>query len=271
MRVAMIVFHCVISSNQDRPVFTDPEVVGDLYVRMQAVTDRGVQILGYALMSSHLHILLGVEDAGQIGRAVQCLIGPVARSLNARLQQHGGVFRRAFWRVPAGSDAYLWVLPLYIHANPAPNTVDVGRLDVGLRSSHRAYTRPEAPSWLRPGVGLGQYGGGYLGALQEFLEDRAARLRNGHALLPDAEERVLLAISHACGTRPDTVLDARRGGRRDRLMLAHVLGQVVGMTAAGRVLGVNRETATRWARIASEHPDFEALRSQLGSSKTQVM
>lgn len=258
----MLLFHVITSSNQDRPVFADSAVQLDIFVRMQAISDSGVFIVAYCIMSSHLHLVLGVEDADRLGAAVQRLIGPVAYNINARLEQRGAIFR-TFWRSFVGSDAYLWALPLYIHANPSPNASDLGRLDVGLRSSHKAYLANRPPEWLRPGIALDQYAGDYAAAMQEFLDERASREACG-VHLSGVEERIVLAVARVCGTRPITLLDPTRGGKRDRMFLAWALTLALGSVSAGRVLGRCRQTAATWAAGVAIDPGFRLWRTRFG-------
>lgn len=258
----MLLFHVITSSNQDRPVLADPAVQLDLFERMQAVSESGVFIVAYAIMSSHLHLVLGVEDADNLSGGVQRLIGPVAYNLNARLEQRGAIFR-TFWRALVGSDAYLWTLPLYIHANPSPNASGLGRLDVGLRSSHKAYLTNQPPEWLRPGIALDQYAGDYAAALQQFLDERATREALG-VHLSGAEERIVVAVARVCGTRPGTLLDSSRGGKRDRMFLAWALTLALGSVSGGRVLGRCRQTAAAWTAGVAIDPAFDSWRHRFG-------
>lgn len=254
-------FHAVVSANQDRPVFDDPVVFLDLVNRLEAVAAAGAGVAAYAVMSSHAHFLVdAAPDA--LGATIQAIAGPVARGLNRRLEQRGGVFRPT-WRRAVTTDADLWSLPLYIHANVAPADADPSRLDVGLRSSHHAYLVGGC-AWLTPGLARDQYGSDYLGAMEDFLAARAARLR----LCPDVDpavEPVLLAVARVTGVRPATLLDVARGGRRDRMLLAWAITEVAGCTTGAAALQRTRQTVARWATLVATDPTFDTWRHALSA------
>ena len=255
----MSYFHAVVSANQDRPVFVDPVVFLDLVNRLEAVAAGGTGVAAYAVMSSHAHFLLDAE-ADALGATIQAIAGPVAHNLNRRLEQRGGVFRPT-WRRAVTTDADLWGLPLYIHANVAPADADPPRLDVGLRSSHRAYLVDGCP-WLTPGLARDQYAGDYLGAMEDFLAARAARIRSCPDLDP-AVDPVLLAVVRVTGVRPATLLDVSRGGRRDRMLLAWAITEVAGCTTGAAALQRTRQTVARWATVVATDPTFGDWRSAL--------
>lgn len=233
----------------------------DVYAGFAAVVESGVEIAAYAIMSAHLHALVGVSDPLALPGAVKRIVGPAAYSLNRRRAQQGAIFRPTFWRAPVVGDAYLWTLPLYIHANPSPSAGDPARLDVGLRSSHALWLGTRRASWDCRGDAYRQYGGRYEEVLAEYVAARAQVA--AERLEPDCA-REILAVSHVTGVRPATLLSGRRGGREDRLLLAWEVGRRRGASRAGSVLGVTRATATRWARLVAEDPSFEQRCRLLG-------
>ncbi len=262
-------FHAVATANQDRPVFQQPEVVSDLFRGFQAVTEKGVAVAAYAVQSAHLHVLIAVDDPAVIGEMMKRILGPMAQGLNRRMQQSGGVFQRGFWRAPVASDAYLWQLPLYIHANVNPRAQDAAGLSVGLRSSHAAYVSGDREAWLNPGLALEQYGGNYVDAMNELLEARAKRrsTRPADALDTESpEEQVLLAVARATHTHPSTISAIERGGKRDRMLLAWALARELGTAKASRWLHVSWATADRWAKEAGANVDLQPARRALGES-----
>ncbi len=256
-----MIFHVIATSAHDRPVFEDPSVVVDIYRALQALHDVGVAVLAYCLMSAHAHLLLRVRDEGELAWALNRLLAPAAYNLNRRLQQRGGIFCHKTWRMPAESEPYLWVLPLYIHANPAPHTTDLRRLSVGLRSSHDACVSGDYPDWLSPGPILEQYAGAYLAAMQEFLDQRGGSTAAEPRPVVDL---AVLAVARLCGVRPSTLLCASRGGKRDRMLLAWLLVNRSGAGAAGDRLNVHRVTAASWARHVAADPTLKTTLLRLG-------
>jgi len=255
----MTYFHAVVSANQDRPVFADPVVFLDVVNRLEAVAAAGTGVAAYVVMSSHAHFLLDVE-ADALGSTIQAIAGPVARGVNRRLDQRGGVFRPT-WRRAVTTDADLWSLPLYIHANVAPAGTDASRLDVGLRSSHRAYLADDF-HWLTPGLARDQYAGDYPRAVEDFLVARAARLHQCPDLDP-ALDALVCAVARVTGARPTTLLDDARGGRRDRMLLAWAIAEAAGPSTGATALRRTRQTVARWAAAVAADPTFDEWRRAL--------
>lgn len=258
----MDIFHAIATAGHDRPVFTDPAFMADLDRGLQAVADGGVDIMAYVMMSAHFHMLLKVTGPACLGPAMQRVLGPPAWSLNRRAQQRGGIFTRTFWRVPVENDGYLWTLPLYINANPAPNSDDLRRLSVGPRSSHDAMMSGSFNTWLRPGVAFEQYSGDYAGAMQAFLDGRP-KPTDVQRELTGPEECVIGAVARACGVSPRTLCSPDRGGKRDRMLLAWALAPEIGVSAASRLMGVNLSTARRWVAAAQQDHALAQLRRSL--------
>ncbi len=257
-------FHVIATGNQDRPVFDDRDVRGDVFRGFEAVSGAACAIAAYTFMSSHMHSLIGLADPDRLPVVMKRLLGPPAQNLNRRMQQRGGIFQRSFWRMPADSAAYLMTLAMYIHANPAPNSTDLRRLDVGLRSSQAAWMSGAAQDWLQPGEVFDLFEGSYPATLQQYLEDRAALV----VMQPQLDGRVdcvVVAVSRVCGTRPATLLDAERGGKRDRIVLAWALVREVGVAAASRVLAVTQQTVRRWSSVAEQDPAFQPAIVLLGA------
>lgn len=259
----MTYFHVIASAGHDRPVFDDGAVVQDVYSGLAAVVEVGVEVGAYAIMTAHAHVLLGLNDPGALGSAVQRILGPTAQNYNRRVQQRGSVFVRKFWRSNMTSEAYLWTLPLYMHSNLDPAATDPARLDVGLRSSHAAFVSGDLPKWLSRGVVYGQYGGEYAAAMGEYVANRA-ELRTVRAELGRTEECVLVAVAKATGVQPATLLDTERGGKRDRMLLAWALDREIGAVDTGRVLGVTRQTVARWVDLAEADVSLAPARLRLG-------
>lgn len=254
-------FHVVSTAGHDRPVFTEDAMLSDIYAGFAAVVESGVELAAYAIMSAHLHALVGVSDPGVLPGAVKRIVGPAAYSLNRRREQRGAIFRPTFWRAAVLSDAYLWTLPLYIHSNPCPQAGDPARLDVGLRSSHALWLGTRRAAWDCRGEAHRQYGGRYEEVLAEYV---AARAEGPVASLEQDCGTEILAVAHVTGVRPATLLSGKRGGREDRLLLAWEVGRRRGASRAGSVLGVTRATATRWARLVADDPAFEQRCRLLG-------
>lgn len=84
-------------------------------------TDEGkglVDILGYCLMSNHVHLLLKENQKGGISFYMQRLLKSYAKFFNMSEDRSGSLFVNPFRSVLVDSDAQLLHVSRYIHLNP---------------------------------------------------------------------------------------------------------------------------------------------------------
>lgn len=128
----------------------------------------GIQVLAYAIMPNHYHLLLRCP-LGNLSLAMQYLGQEFTQRLNRRLEWDGPVFRGRFTSRLVEDDGYLAHLFAYIHANPVKagfsESVDAARW-----TSHRALTgRVPAPTWLDPNGLNAAFG--TVEAYRQYVED----------------------------------------------------------------------------------------------------
>jgi REP element-mobilizing transposase RayT len=149
------VFHVICRFHEQR-FFIEGPADREKYLRLlgQSLTGLDCQILGYCLMSSHVHL---VVLAGQqpLSRLMKPLNTGFAMWKNRGLRRTGPVFAGRYKTVLVDRDEYLLELVAYVHNNPVRAGV-VSRAQESDWSSHRAYIGPvEAPRWLNTGFCLG--------------------------------------------------------------------------------------------------------------------
>ncbi len=140
------------------------------------------EILSYALLPNHFHLIAQLRGAEQLPEAYRDdLSQPFSNWLNAfvrRTNRHrgrvGALFQRPFGRVPIHNPAHRHVLGVYVHVNPQRH---------GLVSAFRewpytslAELTNRAPTRLQRETFLGWYGGriGFECALRRWEDLQAA-------------------------------------------------------------------------------------------------
>ncbi len=189
-----------------------------------------VQILAYAIMPNHYHLLLECPD-GNLSRAMQYLGAEFTQRLNRIQAWDGPVFRGRFLSRLVDSDAYFAHVLAYIHLNPvranlAPNA------DAARWTSHPALLGHERrPAWLSAGTVDRLFGNTktYLDYLAACLGESPPmpagwdpdHLWRGASPPPETPARpqaadveaLLAAVATAAGV-PRSVLRTARAGRR---------------------------------------------------------
>jgi len=152
--------HHVISRFVDRSFQLVGDVERDAYLERlgYALARTDWVLLGYALMSSHVHLVLDA-GAGSLGSWTKSVHSRMARWLNARHGRLGNVFADRPY-VEAVDDGRVPYLLAYVHNNPVRARL-VGSADESSWTSHRAYLGlAPAPAGLAIERGLSRSGFG---------------------------------------------------------------------------------------------------------------
>jgi len=170
----------VVANCVDRAYLLDLPGVREQYLRRlgDATVRRDWRVFGYALMSSHVHVV--VEAGGAPFETVfASLHGPIARWINGVRGGLGSVFANEPYSVTFPPEAMGRVLA-YVHNNP----VRAGVVADARRSrwtSHGAFVRGgTAPRWLDVGRAL---------AIAGFEQTAAGRRAFGESVLRRSGER----------------------------------------------------------------------------------
>ena len=155
------VFHLVSRFARDE-WWLDREGARAAYLALleQAAAATDVQVLGYCLMSNHVHLVV-VQGEASLERFTKSLhtgFAFWAHHSGRRQKAQGPVFAGRPRSVLVDSETYLLELLRYVHNNP----VRAGLVRFARNSSwssHQAYVgRVEAPEWLRMGFVLKRLG-----------------------------------------------------------------------------------------------------------------
>lgn len=195
------VFH-IVARFVDRQYRLQDQIARDEYLRRLGEVLGRVNwtVLGYALMSTHVHLaLLSGEDAS--ARLVLPVHSGFAAWLNRRQGRLGPVFADRH-RTVLLPDEHAARLLAYVHNNPVRAGV-VGRAESSTWTSHRAYLGLQAPpAWLDVEAGLELAGFGATqvgrGAFADFARAHAGDPRDPE--LSGDTEAMRKAVRAAVGT-----------------------------------------------------------------------
>ncbi len=82
-----------------------------------SLSNEGVDLLCWCLMSNHFHLLVRGE-LPSLANAMRKACGPYAQRFNSRHGRTGHLFQERYRSEPVEDDAYLLVVARYIHQNP---------------------------------------------------------------------------------------------------------------------------------------------------------
>lgn len=272
----MLYVHVGIKAAHDVPVFSDAVLRDDFYARCDQFVKRGASVAAYAILPSHAHLLVHTPGHDALGQALRDLLAPLARFRNGMHGERGPIFVRPSWRRDVTQESHLDYLPFYIHANPVPRFTDVEQLHRGRETSHSAWRGDDRPAWLRPEALLARYGG--WDAFVRYCEDQQ-RARIEDAPEADVEGRLedrflaaearlaLVVIARSTGVHPATILNAGRGGTRDRKLLAWWLHRHSGLAQRHVVelLQVQPMMLYRWRTAVDTLDEFADARVTLAT------
>ena len=80
--------------------------------------DHGITILALCLMPNHFHLLLRIEEGGDLSEFMKCVSHTFSRRMNRALRRTGTIFEGRFFASHVDSDSYLVAAIRYIHLNP---------------------------------------------------------------------------------------------------------------------------------------------------------
>lgn len=229
------VFHLVSRFSRDEP-WLDREGGREAYLELlgQAAASTDVQVLGYCLMSNHVHLVV-VQGEASLERFTKSLHTGFASWAHQRgrgKKAHGPVFAGRPRSVLVQRESYLLELVRYVHNNPVrAGLVRFARNSTW--SSHQAYVgRVQAPAWLAVGYVLKRSGRDSVRGAKQFdafvdagrAEARRPELSGAADAAEAAEVRRVLGDGHRVsdGILGSAAFVARV--RADRKRVAAALG-----------------------------------------------
>src|SRR5574341_871737 len=154
--------HVMVRGIERRPLFHDDADRADFLRRLAAVGQAtGLQVLAWALMPNHVHLLVRTAD-GPLASAMRSLLTGYAGAFNRRHRRHGHVFQNRYKSIVVEADPYLLELARYIHLNPlrAGAVPGLRALDRYPWTGHSALMGRRARPWQAVADVRGHFGRG---------------------------------------------------------------------------------------------------------------
>jgi putative transposase len=130
---------CILNSDQDRAVYLD--------LLRQAIECHGLQLIGYCLMSNHVHLIAVPTNGSGLGLAMKEVHGRFASYWNASHSSNGYAWQGRYYSCPL-DESHLWQALRYTELNPVRASM-VMKADEWAWSSAAVHCGVrEAASWL---------------------------------------------------------------------------------------------------------------------------
>jgi REP element-mobilizing transposase RayT len=217
------------------------------------------RLYAYALMKSHIHLLLEVERT-PLSRIMQSLLFRYTQYFNRRYRQVGHLFQGRYKAIVCDKDAYLLELVRYIHLNPVRARV-VKRPEDYVWTGHLSYLAKRGEDLIDEGFVLDQLGDNRSSARRRYRRFVWEGMTGGHekkyyqvkdqrylgedAFVERIEterkepedwiyeiplEAISREVARAIGSGEDELHSARRGrqGSRGRGMVAYLARRISG-------------------------------------------
>jgi len=160
-----------LSPKEDLPSFQDPGVRLDRI--MQTNMYGEIELLGFALMPNHFHLLVKQTEANGITKFMTRLCTSYAMYFNKKYGRTGHLFQDKYKGVLVLDDNYILHLSRYIHLNPSKILND--KINFLEFTSYPYYLGLKKASWIKPDFILKYFSnkkiGGYYSSYKEFIED----------------------------------------------------------------------------------------------------
>jgi putative transposase len=116
--IPRVAHHITQRGNARRPVFCDP-TDRQTYLQLLAENCRSfhLHLLGYCLMSNHVHLIAVPERPDSMALALRHTHGRYAAFVNARRASSGHLWQGRYYSCPL-DEAHLWTALRYVELNP---------------------------------------------------------------------------------------------------------------------------------------------------------
>ena len=113
-----LLHHVIAHGIERNDIFRFPDDYQNFLTRLERSVEKDKnQILAWALMSNHFHLLVRSGSGGLV-RMMRRLMTGYAVSFNTRYKRSGHLFRNRYKSIVCEEDTYLLELVRYIHLNP---------------------------------------------------------------------------------------------------------------------------------------------------------
>ena len=116
--IADVAHHVTQRGNARQVIFGgDPDRIAYLELLRQHCALYRLSLLGYCLMSNHVHLIVIPRAAHSLAQALKHTHGRYAAYWNARQSSSGHVWQGRFYSCPL-DDSHLWIALRYVELNP---------------------------------------------------------------------------------------------------------------------------------------------------------
>ncbi|MGH7824453.1 MAG: transposase [Candidatus Binatia bacterium] len=256
-------YHVMCRGNQGQSIFKDDRD-RERYLDFLKESQKrfGYRLYAYVLMGNHVHHLIQIGKT-PLSKVMQNILFRYTRYFNRRNKKTGHLFQGRYKAILCDKESYLLELIRYLHFNPVRSKI-VGDPGQYAWSSHGAYLKGDAKSWIAVDEVLPRWGKGRAQAVAGYRRFVLEGITDGHRddlyqvvdqrylgddgfaerieeLEPEREERQIVEISWAeirdrvCkqfGLPPAAVLHHGRGRDvvRIRRVMAWLGREVAGLT-----------------------------------------
>ena len=141
------IHHVMIRGNNRQRIFYGDEYFSYFLLLLKESAEKfDHQILGFCLMTNHVHMIIHVHDS-PLSMIMKNINFRYARWLNHRQKRIGHLFQGRFRSLHVNDEEYLIYLCRYIHLNPVTAKMVAQPSDY-LWSSHQYYFSENSPSWM---------------------------------------------------------------------------------------------------------------------------
>ena len=152
--------HVMVRGIERRRIFATTTDRQDFVTRLEAVVGAtGVRVLAWALLPTHVHLLVRTGHH-PLATAMRRLLTGYAVAFNHRHQRHGHLFQNRYKSILVEEEPYLLELTRYIHLNPLRAKVvrDLAALDRHPWTGHSALVGRVPRRWQAVTEVLGAFG-----------------------------------------------------------------------------------------------------------------
>jgi REP element-mobilizing transposase RayT len=176
-------YHVVTRGNNQQNIFLRKQDFQRYLLKIEEYAEKyPVEIIAYALMKNHIHMLLKQQSDLPISKFMQALTIGYTMYFNLKYKRSGHLFQGRFHYTQVDNDEYLIHLSRYIHLNPVVAKV-IDKAENYTWSSYKEYLGLRQTSWIKS-----EY------ILIHFRQSRLQEDYKGfaEAQIPEALERNLL-------------------------------------------------------------------------------
>lgn len=172
-------YHVMCRGNQGQSIFKDDRD-RERYLDFLKESQKrfGYQLYAYVLMGNHVHHLIEIGQT-PLSKVMQNILFRYTRYWNRRHKKTGHLFQGRYKAILCDKESYLLELIRYLHLNPVRSKI-VGDPGQYAWSSHGAYLKGEAKSWISVDEVLSQWGKSRAQAIGGYRRFVLDGLTDGH-------------------------------------------------------------------------------------------